>query len=143
MNIIIVSHGYMAEGVLSAAKMILGDCENIYAYDLAKYDSPSDIAKLLEKPIKKQSDTDFIVFCDIHGGSVHNKMTELCKYQNVYIVGGLTLSMVLECQLKKETMETRKLIDYVVKLAKESISIISHKEAMEKIKTGMEDDNLW
>lgn len=43
-KIILASHGSMAEGVLSAAKMIMGDCEEIQALGLDRYESPAEIA---------------------------------------------------------------------------------------------------
>ena len=109
-KIILASHGSMAEGVLSAARMIMGD---------------------------------FIIFCDIHGGSVHNQLTELCRYPNVYLVGGVTLSMILECHLNVQDIGTMELVESAVQSAKNTITVLSHKQAVEQIEKGMEDDILW
>ena len=82
-KIILASHGSMAEGVLSAAKMIMGDCEEIQALGLDHYESPTEIARRIERQVTAEPDCDFMIFCDIHGGSVHNQLTELCRYPNV------------------------------------------------------------
>ena len=68
-KIILASHGSMAEGVLSAAKMIMGDCEEIQALGLDRYESPAEIARRIERQVAAEPDCDFMIFCDIHGGS--------------------------------------------------------------------------
>ena len=66
----------MAEGVLSAAKMIMGDCEEIQALGLDHYESPTEIARRIERQVTAEPDCDFMIFCDIHGGSVHTTVQE-------------------------------------------------------------------
>lgn len=110
-KIILASHGSMAEGVLSAAKMIMGDCEEIQALGLDHYESPTEIARRIERQVTAEPDCDFMIFCDIHGGSVHNQLTELCRYPNVYLVGGMTLSMILECHLNVQDISTMELLE--------------------------------
>ena len=47
-NLILASHGSLAEGMLSAANMIVGDIEGVDAYGLDTYHSPQDIYQLLK-----------------------------------------------------------------------------------------------
>ena len=142
-KIILASHGSMAEGVLSAAKMIMGDCEEIQALGLDHYESPTEIARRIERQVTAEPDCDFMIFCDIHGGSVHNQLTELCRYPNVYLVGGMTLSMILECHLNVQDISTMELLENAVQSAKDTITGVSHKQAVEQIEKGMEEDVLW
>lgn len=142
-KIILASHGSMAEGVLSAARMIMGDCEEIQALGLDHYESPTEIARQIERQVAAEPACDFIIFCDIHGGSVHNQLTELCWYPNVYLVGGVTLSMILECHLNVQDIGTMELVESAVQSAKNTITVLSHKQAVEQIEKGMEDDILW
>lgn len=124
----------MAEGVLSAAKMIMGDCEEIQALGLDRYESPAEIARRIERQVAAEPDCDFMIFCDIHGGSVHNQLTELCRYPNVYLVGGVTLSMILECHLNVQDIPTMELLENAVQSAKDTITVLSHKQAWNKLK---------
>lgn len=142
-KIILATHGYMAEGILSAAKMIMGSCVEIEAFGLEHYESPAEIAGLISRRIAAQPDCDFMIFCDIQGGSVYNQLTGLCSQPNVYLVGGVTLSMVLECYLNVQDIPTAELLEQVVQSAKDTITVLSHRQVKEQIEMGMEDDDLW
>ena len=107
------------------------------------YESPTEIARRIERQVAAEPDCDFMIFCDIHGGSVHNQLTELCRYPNVYLVGGMTLSMILECHLNVQDISTMELLENAVQSAKDTITVLSHKQAVEQIEKGMEDDVLW
>lgn len=142
-KIVLASHGSMAEGVLSAAQMIMGDCPDIQALDLAHLETPADIACCLRRQILAELETDFLIFCDILGGSVHHQLSELCEYPNVYVVSGMTLSMILECQLNAEDISSAQLLERAVASARSTITVLSHQQAAEQIERGMEDDVLW
>ena len=71
-NIILASHGSLAEGMLSAVRMIVGSTQGIAAYGLDTYKTPQDIYQLLKEQIEQNQDQEYILLCDINGGSVHN-----------------------------------------------------------------------
>ena len=142
-KIVLASHGSMAEGVLSAARMIMGACPDIQALDLARLETPADIARCLEQQIAAEPEMDFMIFCDILGGSVHHQLSELCRYPNVYVVSGMTLSMILECHLNAVDIPSAQLLEKVVQSARDTITVLSHQRAVEQIERGMEDDVLW
>ena len=143
-KIIIASQGTFAEGLLSAAEMIMGKTENISAYGLSNYESPYEISSLIEKQIHEKKDDDWIILCDISGGSIHNQLVKLCCNEHVYVIGGCTLSMVLELALSAEEDNLPEMIRHTLQGAKESISYLDHSTALELIKEReTEDDNLW
>lgn len=142
-KIMIASHGYMAEGMLSAAEMIMGPCDNIQAYGLADHKSPAAIMELIEAQLRQDSESEYIIFCDIRGGSVHNQLLQLYRYPNVYLVGGVTLSMLLECQMNCEDMTTDELMIQIVRSAKESMVYISRAQIAEELKKKPEEGSLW
>ncbi|MCR0302801.1 hypothetical protein MKA48_12220 [[Clostridium] innocuum] len=73
-NIILASHGSLAEGMLSAVRMIVGSTQGIAAYGLDAYKTPQDIYQLLKEQIEQNQDQEYILLCDINGGSVHNQL---------------------------------------------------------------------
>ena len=76
-KIILASHGRFASGMLSAAKMIIGELEGVDCFDLEDYESPYEIYKNIEQAMKKENDATFLILTDLLGGSVNNQLLEL------------------------------------------------------------------
>lgn len=142
-KIILASHGSLAEGMHSAAKMILGSCDNVTSYGLDTYGNPIDIYNIVEHIIKASLDDEFIILCDINGGSVHNQLLHLCMYPNVHMVTGMTLSIVLECALANEEQGIEELLNKTVDNARKNILIFDYNRVKEELNEGIEDDKLW
>ena len=63
-KIILASHGRFASGMLSAAKMIIGELEGVDSFDLEDYESPYEIYKNIEQAMKKENDATFLILTD-------------------------------------------------------------------------------
>ena len=142
-KIILASHGSLAEGMLSAGNMILRDCPHVSAYGLDTYGSPSAIYELLRKEIIDHVEDDFIILCDINGGSVHNQLLHLCEYDHVQLVTGMTLSMLLELVLDGEQTESALLLEKVIHSASQNMLIFNKERVQKELEKGIEDDKLW
>lgn len=112
MNIVLATHGNFAEGILSSAKLILGEqlCANISvicAYTTEEYDLQFEAKKQLEK-FKHQP---VIVITDVFGGSVNNQFFELqAKYQ-FELITGLNLPLLLEIISSGENINVEKIVE--------------------------------
>lgn len=137
-KIILASHGSLAEGMKSAAVMILGNADHCEAYGLDTYGEPTTILEQLENQIAKEEETQFIVLTDINGGSVQNQMMQLCNYPNVYVQTGMCLSMVLEVMLAEEEGPIAELMEKIRQSAKENM-LGFFKDMMVEI----EEEELW
>lgn len=142
-KIILASHGSLAEGMLSAGKMILQDCPQVRAYGLDTYGSPTDIYEILNTEISTHTDDTYIILCDINGGSVHNQLLHLCVYEHVQLVTGMTLSMLLEIVLDHEHTDTAELLTKVIQSAGQNMLIFNKERVQAEIEKGIEDDKLW
>ena len=54
-KVILASHGSLAEGMLSAAQMIIGDCSDIDVYGLDRYGQLQVIYQHIKKQVVKHS----------------------------------------------------------------------------------------
>lgn len=142
-NIILASHGSLADGMLSAARMIIGDCSDIEAYSLDHYDCPQTIYELISKKIKDDKTDEYVILCDINGGSVHNQLMHLMDRRNVYMIVGMTLSMVLELKLADDSEPTLALLQRIIASAKENTLLFDYESVREQIKNGLEEEELW
>lgn len=142
-RLILASHGSLAEGMLSAAEMIMGPCDDIAAYGLSKYKNPIDIYQHLKQEITKSANDEYLILCDINGGSVHSQLLHLCEYENVYIVTGMALSMVLEVKTASIDEPIKELINKIMTSAKDHVLLYSYENVQQQLNEGIEDDRLW
>lgn len=142
-NIILASHGSLAEGMLSAAQTIMGCTQGITAYGLDTYKTPQDIYLLLKDQIENNQEQEYILLCDINGGSVHNQLMHLCIYPRVYLMTGMTLSIVLELLLTRDRGDTEELLRKTMDNARKNILLFNYQSVKSEIDKGIEDDKLW
>lgn len=95
------SHGSLAHGFRSALEMIAGTGEYVSCYDLSEYQTPQELYEAAQQEIRDHPDDTFVIFTDLLGGSVHNNLLCLCSYDNVVVLSGTHLALVLEMILNK------------------------------------------
>lgn len=98
-QIIIATHGGLSRGMLDSLHMVAGGAaDGIETYSLELGQNPNDYYEELRERIAS-SDEQFIIMCDIKGGSVHNALFRLTELPNVVLFSGLTMGMALEIAL--------------------------------------------
>lgn len=98
-QIIIATHGGLSKGMLDSLHMVAGGAaDGIETYSLEFGQNPNDYYEELRERIAA-TDEQFIIMCDIKGGSVHNALFRLTELPNVVIFSGLTMGMSLEIAL--------------------------------------------
>ena len=98
-QIIIATHGGLSRGMLDSLHMVAGGAaDGIETYSLEFGQNPNDYYEELRERIAA-SDEQFIIMCDIKGGSVHNALFRLTELPNVVLFSGLTMGMALEIAL--------------------------------------------
>lgn len=96
-KIVLASHGYLASGMKSTVEMIAGKQDNLLAYD-GYVDNKYNIEEFFD--ILVNSGDEVIIITDLLGGSVNNEALKYSKCQNVYIIAGMNVSLVLNLVLK-------------------------------------------
>ena len=98
-QIIIATHGGLSRGMLDSLHMVAGGAaDGIETYSLELGQNPNDDYEELRERIAA-SDEQFIIMCDIKGGSVHNALFRLTELPNVVLFSGLTMGLALEIAL--------------------------------------------
>lgn len=139
-EVILTSHGHLAEGMYSAVKMILGTQSILSFYDLDHNGEPDNIMNLIKEKIKQNPENEYIIFTDINNGSVHHQMLQLCLYQNVYVQTGMCLSMVLEVLLSDCSISMKDTVTNAVKISMDNMQGYDY----ESIRNQLEkEDELW
>jgi mannose/fructose-specific phosphotransferase system component IIA len=95
-RIILISHGDLAKGMAHSAQMIAGATPDLFYYGLQPGEHPSQITKKIKNEIVTNPEYRFIIIVDIFGGSVCNQGMELLEFENVRLLSGMNLSLVIE-----------------------------------------------
>lgn len=114
-NIVLVSHGSMADGVKSSLEMIIGIQEHIFTVSLR--DDIEQFELDLNKIMNKLKGN-VLIITDILGGTPSN--VSINKYllkENINIISGMSLPLVLEATLNSNLTK-----EELILTAKKSIS---------------------
>jgi len=126
-DLILVSHGMMANGIVNAGKMIIGDINNVYTVSLSNTNGIDSFNKDLEKVISNIRNPDgILIMCDLKGGSPFNVSLKIAaeSKKKIRIISGLNLSMFLETVLSRQTNnDVDSLLEVANKSALNGISI--------------------
>ncbi|ALP88803.1 MULTISPECIES: PTS sugar transporter subunit IIA [Clostridium] len=132
-KLVIVGHGNFPSGVLSAVSLLVGNNENICAFDLDKNETHEGF----EQKIKELLDNNdkVIVVADLTGGAPHQIAARLILESgkmNQYIISGINLALVVDLAMKccfseveEEELETM-LLDSVND-SKETMTLLSNR----------------
>lgn len=123
-QIIIATHGGLSRGMLDSLHMVAGGAaDGIETYSLELGQNPNDYYEELRERIAA-SDEQFIIMCDIKGGSVHNALFRLTELPNVVLFSGLTMGMALEIALTARDGLDADAARRVLDAAREGVTVI-------------------
>ncbi|MGB7800984.1 PTS sugar transporter subunit IIA [Buttiauxella sp.] len=131
---ILATHGKMAGGMKSSAEMLLGPTNNLSVYDA--YVDEEDISVGIQRIIRSIDENQKIVMLsDMRGGSVNQKMMGYLGGDNIFLVTGLNLALLLTL-----------LVDYSDDIDEQKLSKVveEHRDSMqvESLDFKIEDDFL-
>ena len=137
-KIILVSHGKLSAGMLHSVQMIVGENEALSCLGMMPGEHYSIVSDQVAKMAKENPDTQFIVVADLLGGSVCNGCMTLIQEENVKLVSGLNMGLVIELLFAPAPMSDED-IQAKIEACKEGIVHISTKY-IEKQNISNEDD---
>lgn len=110
-NYIVISHAYMAQGVVSSIKMIAGEQIQI-DYICGYVDGNENLElKVREKLDSLDRNQETIIFTDLFGGSANNAVLRVAgKRNNVHIIAGMNLALILGILFSPEEGDIEKII---------------------------------
>lgn len=112
-KILVASHGYLANGIKSSVGILTGNQDLITAVNA--YVDESDYTPQIEEFINSVTpDDDAVIFTDIYGGSVFQKVTLLePEKKGIVHVTGVNLAAVIEALIRTDPL-TPEVMDEIV-----------------------------
>ena len=130
-GIVVVSHGILSEHLVSAASLILGEAKSVKAVTFLARESLEDLRRKTKEATEEFATEGCLILTDIMGGSATNVSIEIMKsHENVYVVTGVNLPMLLEAINSRENTDLKTLAAQVSNSGVRSI--INLKEFFEK-----------
>ncbi|NIM90342.1 MAG: hypothetical protein GTO17_05265 [Candidatus Aminicenantes bacterium] len=123
---IIVSHGRLAEEILNALTIILGEAPNIEAISIGWYDDVEDSKKKISQSLKRVNQKNgVVVFTDMFGGTPSNLSFSFLKDNQVEIITGVNLPMLIKFVSLQRSNNLKEVVKKVVEQGKKNIHLAS------------------
>ncbi len=108
-GIVVVSHGLFGQEIINAVNMILGSpIENIISVGVAVDEDALNLRQKVESAVKKiDSGNGVILLSDMFGGSPSNISLSFLKQENVEVISGVNMPMLiklLQCREEEKTI---------------------------------------
>jgi len=123
---IIVSHGKLAEELLNALTIILGEVVNMEAISIGWYDDVEESKKKVNQSLKRVNQKNGVVlFTDMFGGTPSNLSFSFLKDNQVEIITGVNLPMLIKFVSLQRSNNIKEVAKKVVEQGKKNIHLAS------------------
>ena len=127
-GIVIVSHGDMADGLLDAAHMIVGEQEGLATVSLREMDAVEGLMERVATAIQKVDAGDgVLVLVDLFGASPFNASARLAMQgdSNMEVISGVSLPMLVELMVQREGESLEKLVQVALEAGTSGVRTLS------------------
>jgi PTS system mannose-specific IIA component len=123
---LVVTHGHLAQELVAAAEMIVGDISHIQAVSIGWHDDVNDARKEIERKIAEvDRGSGILILTDMFGGTPSNIAFAFHEPGKVDIVTGVNLPMIIKIAHQKENEELDSLARSVLEQGQSSIRVAS------------------
>ena len=122
---LITAHGKFASGIKSSLDIIIGETENVFVID-AYADGNVSIEDELGKIVKNiKPEDELIVFSDLMGGSITNQVVRFALRENVHIVSGMNLPLLIDLIMADTDKPVADTIESSLNAAREQVVYVN------------------
>ena len=123
---IIVSHGKLAEELLNALTIILGEVVNMEAISIGWYDDVEDSKRKINDSLKRVDQKNgVLIFTDMFGGTPSNLSFSFLKDDRIEIITGVNLPMLIKFVSLQRSTKLKEVAKKVVEQGKKNIHLAS------------------
>lgn len=122
---IIATHGNFAQGIQSSLEIIIGQVENVTLIP-AYVDGNKGIEEELDKVLQAlEQGEELIIFTDLLGGSITNQALRQALRENVHIVSGFNLALLIEILMADAETPAATVIETAIVNAREQLVYVN------------------
>ncbi|MDT2739317.1 PTS sugar transporter subunit IIA [Enterococcus canintestini] len=114
-KVVIATHGNLAQGIQSTLELFVGKKQDI-TYISAYTQGQADLDTQIDNFFARVTPADeVIVFTDIYGGSVNQKFATKTTEENIFVVAGFNVPLLLEVILATEAISDEFIQEMITK----------------------------
>jgi fructoselysine and glucoselysine-specific PTS system IIA component len=122
---LIATHGALAKGISSSLDIIAGQMENVHLIQ-AYLDENKSIEEELKSLVGDQrEEEEWVIFSDLLGGSITNQILRVALRENVHVVAGFNLPVVLDILLADAESPLEAVIEQAIINAREQLVYVN------------------
>lgn len=129
-QILIATHGKMASGIRYTAELIIGKSEEITTID-AYVNQEDDIQAQFREYFEAHRNDKIYVFTDLMGGSVNQKLMEYAKADNITLITGMNLAVLIQVMMADENITENEIQQYI-EAARQELQLVNIGKKEEK-----------
>lgn len=121
-GILIVSHGRLAEALISSVQFLVGNLQKIRGISIWPKDKGKEVRDQIQREIKEVDDGDgVVILTDVMGGTPTNLSLSFLEDEKVEVVTGVNLPMLLTLSSYRKGRSLREIGKLVKKSGRRSI----------------------
>lgn len=126
-NVLIISHGDLAEAMLESAAMICGAApeHEVTFLGLFPGDSPESFEKKILDVLSAWAGKDVLVLSDLRSGTPFNVAARLMQSHRFQHISGVNLALVIEALMSRDMMSVEETAETLREMAPETIMDVS------------------
>lgn len=136
MKVLIATHGTYAQGIQSAASIILGNLDGVDVINA--YVDDKSLKDKINEYLEDKNGEEVLVLTDMFGGSVNQALIPYIQTNSINLVTGVNLPCVLEILSKRDFIDTT-IIEEIVEESRKQIMFVN--EILKNVDSG--DDFDW
>ena len=122
---LIAAHGSFSSGIKSSLEIIIGKVENVFIID-AYVDGNKSIEDDFNTILTNvQVEDELVVFSDLMGGSITNQILRNGLRENVHVVTGMNLPLLLDVMLADADTPVTDVIENAISIAREQVVYVN------------------
>lgn len=123
---LVVTHGHLAQELVAAAEMIVGEISHIQAVSIGWHDDVNDARKEIERKIAEvDRGSGVLLLTDMFGGTPSNISFAFHEPGKVDVVTGVNLPMIIKIAHQKDDEDLDLLARSVLEQGQSSIRVAS------------------
>jgi len=123
---LIATHGALAKGAQSSLDIIIGATDHVFIIQAYLDGNKSIEAELLAVMEQVSPSDELVIFSDLLGGSVNNQILKFALRENVHVVSGFNLPLLIEVILSDASSPIVEIIGSAIERAKEQIVYVNN-----------------
>ncbi|MVX64313.1 PTS mannose transporter subunit IID [Clostridium chromiireducens] len=126
-SVIVGTHGMFSEEILKSSEMIFGGQENVASVTFKPGEGVDNLVEKYNKVINELDSKDGVLFMvDLFGGSPFNAASIIAmKHENMEIVTGVNLPMILEVLGSRDFSSLSELLEIANNSGKDAIKVLN------------------